>query len=294
MTQETVTYLTTIGISAILAGLLTQSWAAQGRSIPMRHWMWAAWIMVLTNCLFAARPALPYWFGRSVPTVLVTLAEGIILLGAAATAGRARPTAWVGGATIAHAAAVVFFLSLEQPSHWRLVANGIVWASLAAAAFVVFRRGPSYFWRPAFSPANVLLLHALFHVARVTLSVLSALLGWEGVANGLQLSGDLEASMFTVAIYVSILVATMRQHYEELASTRVEMATLSGLLPICAWCKNVRDDAGYWSEVEEYLGKHMGKRITHGICSSCATTRLSDVGADVPPRDRPAGTPRDT
>jgi len=278
MTQETVTYLTTIGISAILAGLLTQSWAAQGRSAPMRHWMWAAWIMVLTNCLFAARPALPYWFGRSVPTVLVTLAEGIILFGAAATAGLPRPMKWVMGATLAHAAAVAFFLTLEQPSHWRLVANGIVWAALAAAASAAFRRGPSYFWRPAFSPANVLLLHALFHVVRVSLGVLSELLVWEGVADGLQLVGDLEASMFTVAIYVSILVATMRQHYEELASTRVEMATLSGLLPICAWCKNVRDDAGYWGAVEEYLGRYTGKRITHGICTNCAATRLTNDG----------------
>lgn len=291
MSQETATYLTSIGISVVLAGLLTQSWASQGRAVPMRHWMIAAWTMVLTSGLFAARPVLPYWFGRTVPTLLVTLAEGIILAGAAATAGRARPWNWVIGAVTVHGAALAYFLTLEQPSHWRLVSNGVIWASMAVAAFVTFRRGPTYFWRPTFSPANVLLFHALFHVARVSTSLLADRVAAAGVAEGLQLSGDLEASMFTVALYVSILVATMRQHYEELAKTRVQMEALSGLLPICAWCKKVRDDAGYWGQVEEYLGRHTHVEITHGMCTTCAAERFPDVGPEPAATGEAAGEP---
>ena len=280
MNQETATYLTTIGISAVLAALLTQSWASQGRAAPMRYWMTAAWIMVLTSCLFAARPALPYWFGRTVPTVLVTLAQGVILIGAAETAGRAKAWKGVIVAFCLHGVALAFFLVLGQPSHWRLVSNGVVWATLAIAAFWTFRQGPVYFWRPTFSPANVLFLHGLFHVARVSTSLVADGLAIGGFDEAIQVAGDLEASMFTVALYVSILVATMRQHYEELSKTRVEMNALSGLLPICAWCKKVRDDAGYWGQVEEYLGRHTQVEITHGICASCVAERFPEVTAE--------------
>jgi hypothetical protein len=45
--------------------------------------------------------------------------------------------------------------------------------------------------------------------------------------------------------------------------------TLRGLLPICAWCKRIRDDSGYWSQVETYLRSHTEANFTHGICPDC-------------------------
>lgn len=48
-----------------------------------------------------------------------------------------------------------------------------------------------------------------------------------------------------------------------------EIKTLSGLLPICSNCKKVRDDKGYWNEVETYLTKHVEVEFTHGICPGC-------------------------
>jgi hypothetical protein len=44
---------------------------------------------------------------------------------------------------------------------------------------------------------------------------------------------------------------------------------LQGLLPICAWCKRVRDDEGYWDQVEAYFHKYTGVDFTHGICPEC-------------------------
>ncbi len=44
---------------------------------------------------------------------------------------------------------------------------------------------------------------------------------------------------------------------------------LSGLLPICASCKKIRDDQGYWQQVENYLSKHSEAEFTHGICPDC-------------------------
>jgi hypothetical protein len=46
--------------------------------------------------------------------------------------------------------------------------------------------------------------------------------------------------------------------------------TLKGLLPICSACKKIRDDKGYWSQIDAYISKHSEAEFTHGICPECA------------------------
>ncbi|MBU2515129.1 hypothetical protein KJ966_27750 [bacterium] len=48
--------------------------------------------------------------------------------------------------------------------------------------------------------------------------------------------------------------------------------TLAGLLPICANCKKIRDDKGYWEHLEKYLEQHSEATFSHGICPECAET----------------------
>lgn len=70
---------------------------------------------------------------------------------------------------------------------------------------------------------------------------------------------------------------TQRKHTEqellrvvrELEEALHSVKTLNGLLPICAWCKKIRDDTGYWSEVETYVKTHTSAEFTHGICPAC-------------------------
>ncbi|HNX96039.1 MAG TPA: HAMP domain-containing protein [Candidatus Aminicenantes bacterium] len=63
----------------------------------------------------------------------------------------------------------------------------------------------------------------------------------------------------------------------ELQSALDNIKTLQGLIPICASCKKVRDDKGYWGQVEEYIGAHTEARFTHGICPECARKLYGDV-----------------
>ena len=56
---------------------------------------------------------------------------------------------------------------------------------------------------------------------------------------------------------------------EELTESLKQIKTLSGLLPICASCKRIRDDQGYWQQVETYLAEHTNAGFTHGICPDC-------------------------
>lgn len=55
----------------------------------------------------------------------------------------------------------------------------------------------------------------------------------------------------------------------ELTEALAHVKTLSGLLPICAWCKKIRDDQGYWRQLETYLMEHSLADFTHGICPEC-------------------------
>src|SRR5579884_147142 len=56
---------------------------------------------------------------------------------------------------------------------------------------------------------------------------------------------------------------------EELTDALGSIKTLKGLLPICASCKKIRDDHGYWQKVELYISAHTGAEFTHGICPEC-------------------------
>ncbi|MBU2535743.1 MAG: MCP four helix bundle domain-containing protein [Chloroflexota bacterium] len=63
---------------------------------------------------------------------------------------------------------------------------------------------------------------------------------------------------------------------QELQETLKEVRTLSGLLPICAWCKKLRDDEGYWKSVEQYIGERTKAEFTHGVCPECQSKFLSE------------------
>ena len=55
-----------------------------------------------------------------------------------------------------------------------------------------------------------------------------------------------------------------------------KVETLSGFLPICCHCKKIRDDKGYWKQVEAYIHEHAGTEFSHGICPECAKKYYSD------------------
>lgn len=58
----------------------------------------------------------------------------------------------------------------------------------------------------------------------------------------------------------------------KLQRTLSEVKTLSGLLPICSHCRKIRNDKGYWNQLEDYIHEHSDVRFSHGICQECAKT----------------------
>jgi hypothetical protein len=63
----------------------------------------------------------------------------------------------------------------------------------------------------------------------------------------------------------------------ELQKALFEIKTLSGLLPICASCKKIRDDTGYWNQKELYICDHTEAEFSHRLCTICAEKLYGDL-----------------
>lgn len=70
-----------------------------------------------------------------------------------------------------------------------------------------------------------------------------------------------------------------RELIEQLQTSLAQVKTLSGLIPICGWCKNVRSDTGYWQSVEQYVRAHTGATFSHGMCPICAEKWKGEMAA---------------
>ncbi len=63
----------------------------------------------------------------------------------------------------------------------------------------------------------------------------------------------------------------------ELNKALSEVKTLRGILPLCSFCKKIRDDKGYWEQVDVYIYKHLQADISHSLCPECAKEHYSDL-----------------
>ena len=69
-----------------------------------------------------------------------------------------------------------------------------------------------------------------------------------------------------------------RELPERIREALARVKTLSGLLPICTRCQKVRDDTGYWSQIETYVREHSDADFSHGICPECSERARKDLG----------------
>ena len=68
----------------------------------------------------------------------------------------------------------------------------------------------------------------------------------------------------------------LRRVASSLATALEGVKTLRSLVPMCAWCKKIRNDKGYWDRVEEFIRKEMGASTSHGICPDCSTKLINE------------------
>lgn len=69
----------------------------------------------------------------------------------------------------------------------------------------------------------------------------------------------------------------LASNIEDLTVALGKVRQLTGLLPICAYCKSIRDDSNYWHAVEEFVSDHADVRFSHGICPNCLEQELASA-----------------
>jgi integral membrane sensor domain MASE1 len=95
--------------------------------------------------------------------------------------------------------------------------------------------------------------------------------------------GGMVAAAVTVLLLASVVSERKRIARErdalvtELQQALAEIKTLRGFIPLCAWCHKVRDDAGFWQEIEQYLGERTDATISHGICPACVEKQTREI-----------------
>ncbi len=82
-------------------------------------------------------------------------------------------------------------------------------------------------------------------------------------------AGDMERAI-TIAMARFSDMMTLRRLNAELQEALAKIKTLKGLLPICASCKKIRDDEGYWHQIEVYIRDHSEAEFSHGLCPDCS------------------------
>jgi hypothetical protein len=81
---------------------------------------------------------------------------------------------------------------------------------------------------------------------------------------------------FALPIYVIVASVWAERLLGELDSAFSEIRLLKGLLPICASCKNVRDDKGYWERIESYVQRNSEAIFSHSLCPDCLKTQFPE------------------
>lgn len=110
--------------------------------------------------------------------------------------------------------------------------------------------------------------------------------GLDAVREGAQdylVKGQIDGRLLIRTIRYSIERKRMQiereKLFEELQDLFKQVKTLRGLLPMCAWCKKIRDTEGQWVMLETYIVEHSSADVSHGICPECAAKVHSRVAA---------------
>lgn len=102
------------------------------------------------------------------------------------------------------------------------------------------------------------------------------------------LAGTLAALLVIggIALYLHGLYRAIHRQAAELRIALAEIRTLQGIIPICSYCKKIRDDQGSWSQLETYIAAHSEATFSHGICNECVATYFAEYDRKRPEKNR--------
>jgi hypothetical protein len=163
-----------------------------------------------------------------------------------------------------------FELALAVPDQQRAALKQIVDRKIQTGRFAwaLRQNGPIFFQAGSAEDPE----HGALHSMAVSNQVVGMFCGL--LHQELAPSQEITFSLFSLLLGASAdALATLRKT-AQLAS---QIETLSGLLPLCAWCKKIRNDSGYWEQIENYISSRSSASFTHGICPECQRAMLQPL-----------------
>ena len=245
------------------------------------RWAWATFALAFGMALIGWRDRLPPFLtvivaNTSLLASLVLIHDGLIRF----AGGNPKP-AWYG----------VPFIALEVPYILLtyVTPNVRLRVMISSAIFVVYsgvilwyyaKRIASTYKRNWLLPVGFSVQMAIFLARIIHLAMLR-----RGLSDFMQ-SGNLEAFLIiliystSIVIIVGLVVLNYQRTELELRNATSEVKTLRGIIPICASCKKIRDDEGYWNAVDSYLRLHTEAEFSHGLCPDCSRKLYPELFPD--------------
>jgi phosphoserine phosphatase RsbU/P len=128
-------------------------------------------------------------------------------------------------------------------------------------------------------------------IAQPYLVLLTSKEGAQSTVEGLQAGADdyvvkpFDATVLRARVGVGVRVlelqAKLARRVKELEDALTNVKRLQGLLPICSYCKRIRNDGNYWQQVDMYLAEHTEARLSHGFCPDCYESRVKPELAEL-------------
>ncbi|MFT5697746.1 MAG: hypothetical protein ACI8ZB_000600 [Desulforhopalus sp.] len=114
--------------------------------------------------------------------------------------------------------------------------------------------------------------------------VLEKLVAWSNLHEQYEIDEIISTSFVLILL---LFIFSMRRHHETVRKTKNlqkaldEIEVLKGIIPICAYCKKIRDDEGIWNQLESYVRSHSSAEFSHGICPECYKKQLDEIETDL-------------
>jgi hypothetical protein len=257
------------------------------------HWTLATLAACLGLLLIASRGYIPLLFSLVIGGFLLVLEMALLCRGLAIFVGQ-RLSLWLDGGLLVLCLASQAWLTYGHPStRWRIILFSMYYAYYLLRCLVLaLRQVPTLLGSCNWLVISSLSILLLFHILRV----LGVFFGNWGVVdilspNPMNLATNLVTACFGTLTLAGLMFLNIQRLEGEFQSAQREVSVLSGLLPMCANCKRIRDDSGYWHQVEQYISARSEAAFTHGICPQClqelypevADRVLADAGQETDP-----------
>lgn len=266
-------------VKTIIFAYMLHLWLTRKTYPGFGQWTLAAFLHLLGLTFLSLRGLAPDWLSIMSGNILIISNALLMARGLAAFAGQ-RPSLWPDILIMTvMVAAFGWFTYLQPNTNIRIIIFALVDAyyhirSACLAGGPVTRLLGGRNWPLVATLAG---LGAYFFL-RALLTFL-----FEHHLPDFMAAGPWQATTFVVSFLAYILIPmglvflNIQRMELELATAQQEVKVLGGLLPICANCKSIRDDSGYWHQVEQYISAHSQAEFSHAICPQCLKTLYPEL-----------------